>query len=170
MSNVRLQSSRIGIMQHTSDFNSRLKQVFHHLNANPCPHVPNPPTCKKRASVALVIRIRPACQQQAFWDPNRCSSSTKSIEECLDYFFSQNWVNSGDAEVLFIKRAEREGDRWTSHVALPGGRREPDDADDRAASIRETKEETGLDLNKDYCLPISNLPQRVVTSAWGKTP
>ena len=149
---------------------SRLKHVLQHLNTNRFPHVPNPPTCKKRASVALAIRFRPAFQRQASWDPEQCSSSNKSVKECLDYFFDQDWVKNGEAEVLFIKRAERVGDPWTSHVALPGGRREPSDVDDNAASVRETIEETGLDLTKDYCLSVGNLPERVVTTAWGKTP
>ena len=72
--------------------------------------------------------------------------------------------------MLFIKRAARKGDRWTSQVALPGGKREPQDADDRAASIRETLEETGLELKKDYCLEVGNLPERMLTTAWGKQP
>jgi 8-oxo-dGTP pyrophosphatase MutT (NUDIX family) len=30
-----------------------------------------------------------------------------------------------DLEVLLIKRARREGDLWSGHMALPGGRRDP---------------------------------------------
>ncbi|KAL9101524.1 MAG: hypothetical protein Q9163_003220 [Psora crenata] len=139
-----------------------LKQVFQYLNTNPSPHVPNPPTCQKRASVALVIRVRPASKHQASWDVQKCSSPTRPVEECLDCFFDQDWVKNGDAEVLFIKRAARVGDRWTSHVALPGGKREPNDKDDSAVSVRETWEETGLALNKDYCLP----PTEVQSAHW----
>lgn len=51
-----------------------------------------------------------------------------------------------DLELLLIVRAERDGDPWSGHVALPGGRREPDDADDLATAIRETREEVGIDL------------------------
>jgi 8-oxo-dGTP pyrophosphatase MutT (NUDIX family) len=48
--------------------------------------------------------------------------------------------------VLLIRRAEREGDPWSGHMALPGGRREPEDADLVETAIRETLEEVGLRL------------------------
>ena len=32
-------------------------------------------------------------------------------------------------EILFIKRAERDGDPWSGHMAFPGGHMEPDDSD-----------------------------------------
>jgi len=49
-------------------------------------------------------------------------------------------------EALFIRRAERAGDPWSGQVALPGGRHEPEDPDLLATAIRETREETGVDL------------------------
>lgn len=53
----------------------------------------------------------------------------------------------GVTEVLLIRRAEREGDPWSGHAALPGGRAEPDDVDIVATAARETFEEVGLDLS-----------------------
>lgn len=50
--------------------------------------------------------------------------------------------------VLLIVRAERTGDPWSGHLACPGGRREPEDADLLATAIRETCEEVGLDLSR----------------------
>jgi len=54
---------------------------------------------------------------------------------------------SGGLEALFIKRAARVGDPWSGQVAFPGGRRDPEDADLLATAIRETREETGVELS-----------------------
>lgn len=51
-------------------------------------------------------------------------------------------------EVLLIKRAQSERDPWSGHMALPGGRRDPDDDDLRMTAVRETAEETGVDLDR----------------------
>ncbi len=48
--------------------------------------------------------------------------------------------------VLLIRRADREGDRWSGHMAFPGGRWGPDDPNLLATAIRETMEEVGVDL------------------------
>ncbi len=62
-------------------------------------------------------------------------------------------VPSGhDIEALFIRRAEVEGDPWSGHMALPGGRWRQDDADLLATAIRETEEETGIALSPGACL------------------
>ncbi len=53
---------------------------------------------------------------------------------------------SADLELLLIKRAESERDPWSGHVALPGGRRDPADANLTRTAIRETSEETGVEL------------------------
>ena len=52
-------------------------------------------------------------------------------------------------EALFIKRAEHPGDPWSGHMALPGGRVEPEDATLSAAAIRETQEEVGILLQEE---------------------
>jgi 8-oxo-dGTP pyrophosphatase MutT (NUDIX family) len=58
-------------------------------------------------------------------------------------------VAEHDIELLLIKRSEREGDPWSGQIALPGGRREPADATLQDTAIRETREETGIDLAHD---------------------
>ncbi|KAG0283115.1 hypothetical protein BGZ96_012524, partial [Linnemannia gamsii] len=130
----------------------------------------------RRASVAIIIRVRPdphrysqyssARQQQQ--DQKTSAGSAKqggpqgqqqqgqqqlrpiqAIEnpESLDEFFDQDWVRTGVPEVLFIERATRKTDRWSGHVALPGGKREEADEDDQETAARETLEEIGLDLS-----------------------
>ena len=48
--------------------------------------------------------------------------------------------------LLFIERARDPADPWSGHIAFPGGRRDPEDTDERAAATRETREEVGIDL------------------------
>jgi 8-oxo-dGTP pyrophosphatase MutT (NUDIX family) len=52
-------------------------------------------------------------------------------------------------ELLFMRRAEHEGDPWSGHISFPGGRAEPGDEDPLQTAIRETLEETGIDLARD---------------------
>lgn len=137
-----------------------LQKVLSTLTAQSYPILTSE-TTKKRASVACIVRISPSFSH---W-PDPSAPRAENLED----FYAQDWVKHGDPEVLFIKRASRKGDRWTSHVAFPGGRRDPTDEDDKAAAVRETWEEVGLDLNK-YAIDCGNLPQRLVTTHWGKTP
>lgn len=74
--------------------------------------LPGSPSPVPFASVALVVRPRPA-----------------------------------DLEALLIRRAAFEGDPWSGHVALPGGRRSPADRTTAETAIRETREEVGIDLS-----------------------
>jgi 8-oxo-dGTP pyrophosphatase MutT (NUDIX family) len=48
-------------------------------------------------------------------------------------------------EVLFIRRADHEGDPWSGQMGFPGGRAEPGEGL-AATAVRETREETGIDL------------------------
>ena len=52
-------------------------------------------------------------------------------------------------ELLFIKRAEYERDPWSGQIAFPGGRAEARDASLEETAIRETREETGIDLARE---------------------
>jgi len=55
---------------------------------------------------------------------------------------------AADLHVCLIRRAEHEPDRWSGHMALPGGRVDAGDPSARAAAIRETREEVGLWLDR----------------------
>ena len=70
----------------------------------------------------------------------------------------------GEPELLFIKRAEYPGDPWSGQVAFPGGREESADPTLADTAIRETREETGIDLVSDATMlgPLDDLrPQTV---------
>ena len=54
--------------------------------------------------------------------------------------------------VLIVRRAQHEGDPWSGHMALPGGRAEPADPDLVATAIRETHEEVGIALERVHLL------------------
>lgn len=56
---------------------------------------------------------------------------------------------SGAPEMLLIRRAEVEGDPWSGHIACPGGRRDPGDHDLEQTAVRETWEETGVDIARE---------------------
>jgi len=75
-------------------------------------------------------------------------------------------------ELLLIRRAEREGDPWSGHMALPGGREEASDAGPLDTALRETHEEVGISLGTTSMLgrlddvsPVSGAP-RITISAW----
>lgn len=53
-----------------------------------------------------------------------------------------------DLDLLLIRRAQLDGDPWSGHVALPGGRRDAADHDLAATACRETFEEVGIDLRE----------------------
>jgi hypothetical protein len=171
----------------TQDIITHFKSVLLELNAHLYPEVACPPGVPKRASVALIFRIQP---NYSHWpalseehtstlppsSPTRrrrssvISSHKLNFEDSLNAFFEQDWVKHGDPELLFIKRAARVGDKWNGHVALPGGKRDPEDDDDAVTAMREALEEVGIDLGYDNAIAVGNLPQRIVTTSWGKVP
>lgn len=166
-----------------ADIISHLKAVLLELNAHPYPDVDCPAGVPKRASVALILRVQPnyskwptVPDEIPLGSPvKRRRSSTASnhklnFEDRLQDFFGQDWVKHGDPEILFIKRAARIGDKWNGHVALPGGKRDPEDADDAVTAMREAFEEVGIDLSDQNAIEVGNLPQRIVTTSWGKVP
>ncbi len=53
-----------------------------------------------------------------------------------------------DLHLCLIRRAEDEQDRWSGHMALPGGRVDEGDASAWAAAVREAWEEVALQLDR----------------------
>lgn len=87
------------------------------------------------------IRQRIADHQPETFDPvetTRQAAVAVILRPALD--------RQDSTDILFIKRAEKDGDPWSGHMAFPGGHLEPSDKDLQAASVRETQEEIGLDL------------------------
>jgi hypothetical protein len=76
-----------------ADLIRALRDTLINLSQNPYPQVPNPESCKKRASVALILRIR-----QSFHD-DPAHTTPRSLEQ----FFDQEWVRHGDPEAIFMK-------------------------------------------------------------------
>ncbi|KAK6497049.1 hypothetical protein TWF506_004534 [Arthrobotrys conoides] len=161
------------------DLNIYLKRFLQDLTVRQVEDVEGP---EKRASVAVVIRLRPAfvsspssdASEMKYASLHRRSSRKEPYGKCLagdiQDAFEQPWVEDATAEVLFIKRASRVGDRWTGHVALPGGRRDRSDEGDEVTAVRECMEEVGLDLTSEDALFCGALPQRVIITNWGQKP
>ena len=56
-----------------------------------------------------------------------------------------------EESILLMRRSVREGDSWSGHWSLPGGRCEADDADPLDTARRELEEECGLRLDRTQC-------------------
>ncbi|KAK6525507.1 hypothetical protein TWF694_005637 [Orbilia ellipsospora] len=153
-----------------------LKRFLQDLTVRPIHNITKP---SRRASVAVVIRLRgiSSCEDESKMDRSslrRRSSRKNPYKFCdageIEDAFEPSWVKDAVSEILFIKRSSRSGDRWTGHVALPGGRRDKSDEGDEAAAIRECEEEVGLDLMVRDALLCGALPQRVIVTNWGQKP
>jgi 8-oxo-dGTP pyrophosphatase MutT (NUDIX family) len=59
-------------------------------------------------------------------------------------------VERGRLSVLFVRRVQNSRDPWAGQIALPGGKREAKDKDLKETIVRETLEETNIDL-LDHC-------------------
>lgn len=75
---------------------------------------------KRRSSVALIIRL---------------NSARTGVSE---------------PQLLFILRSVNPLDRWSGHVAFPGGRQQATDKSDYDTVVRETYEEIGLRLDDQF--------------------
>ncbi|OBZ88024.1 Uncharacterized protein C14C4.10c [Choanephora cucurbitarum] len=139
----------------TSDNFKTFRDLVTNLSQHQPIHIPSPPKQKRRGAVAAILR----------WHcPSRIVSNEK-IETIHD-FLEQPWVNQSDgyAEILFMQRTARPGDRWSGHVAFVGGKNEPGETDQETVE-REVREEIGVDLSDhSKFLLVGKLDEREITS------
>ncbi|CAG8604542.1 599_t:CDS:2, partial [Dentiscutata heterogama] len=164
----------------------RLRIALLNLESIPAHKIPSPPYQQRRASVAIIIRIKPNLSYYPHNYRDQSSSSAPissslnhliessngnllATSTILEEFWKLPWVAGGEPEILYIKRALREGDRWSGQMAFPGGKQEPKDADDLDTAERETFEEVGLDLgDRKLFLCVGALDDCKVTTTFGK--
>jgi len=102
--------------------------------AHSCPPAPNPPDLGD---------IRRSLASTGF--PDREENAHAAVALVLA-------GKAAELSMCLILRAVRESDRWSGHVALPGGRVDPRDPNPREAAIRETREEVGMRLDRSSYL------------------
>ncbi|KAI8969655.1 hypothetical protein BDB01DRAFT_687733, partial [Pilobolus umbonatus] len=134
-----------------------LKSLCYNVNEYRSIILPSPAHQPRRGCVGAILRWR-----RHRTDIPISSQPIHTIEE----FFNQDWVREdteGEAELLFMRRATRIGDRWSGHVAFPGGKNEKQETD-RETAEREVLEEIGIDLNGGAFIPIGRLDDREIVS------
>ncbi|KAJ1655267.1 hypothetical protein IWQ61_004952 [Dispira simplex] len=130
------------------------------LRVRPGRKLPSPVTCGRRASVAIILRSRTTPTNDN--DEPGAESFCRPLEEYLQ----DEQIRHARLELLYIVRAPSPSDRWSGHVAFPGGRCHPDESDQQAAE-RETKEEIGLTLAAPNFVCLGALDDRTVVTFGG---
>ncbi|KZT58288.1 hypothetical protein CALCODRAFT_432926 [Calocera cornea HHB12733] len=131
-----------------------LAHALRNIRATPPRIISSPATQPARASVAIIIRVRP---------PPSSHPAPSAQPVTLQNFFSQPWVTQPEsrAEVLFLPR--------TDTLAFPGGKQHAEDEGALYTAMRECWEQVGIDLadSREYeC--VGQMDDREVTSKLGK--
>lgn len=100
-------------------------------------HLPVPLPAPRDALMPVIVddRARPPA-----WSPDGAMGGRPAAVLVLVY---PDTV--GDARIVLIERPTTDGHKHSGEVSFPGGKAEPDDADDVATALREATEEVGLD-------------------------
>jgi 8-oxo-dGTP pyrophosphatase MutT (NUDIX family) len=117
---------------------------------------------KRRSSAAIILRFgdtntNDTTSRQEIsklfskWDRGMGADDVIArLEQNVDV---TNIQRPSDLRILFVKRAVFTSDRWGGQVALPGGGRDPEDADDKETLRREAYHELGVPLDSpDFVL------------------
>ncbi|MHA2394518.1 MAG: NUDIX hydrolase [Promethearchaeota archaeon] len=75
------------------------------------------------------------------------SSNTLKADAAVVLIFK---IIEQDVHILLVKRVENPSDPWSGQMALPGGKKDIEDRDLVETIVRETREETNVDL-VDQC-------------------
>ncbi|GFZ50715.1 hypothetical protein JCM24511_08473 [Saitozyma sp. JCM 24511] len=158
--------------------------LLHSLRQTPPRLIQSPPTQPRRASVALILRMKPAPgivfagHEPEGWTGEVIPHDEWGLGLGLEDFFRLSWVNHPltTPELLFIRRAGSAPSpgssgshaRWSSHIAFPGGRHEPSDESALYTAFRETWEEIGVDLAEREFVQVGRLDEREITTSLGK--
>ncbi|KAG8762148.1 hypothetical protein FRC11_010842 [Ceratobasidium sp. 423] len=152
--------------EHQSQGNviKQLALALNRIRATPPRIISSPPTQPRRASVSLIIHVRPPAYLLERADLLPPTPPT------LNDFFRLDWVNHPEsvAELLYIRREGRDGKGAESHVAFPGGRSEEGDEGALYTAMRQTWEEIGLDLADNEWTCVGQLDDREITTSLGK--
>lgn len=99
------------------------------------------------SSVAIIIRANPKVQTKM--QANDIGSVLSGLKALEEVFAGKH--NESFYEILFLQRVMHHRDSNPGHLCFPGGKCDPGEPDIDAA-IRETTEETAIELNKKMLL------------------
>lgn len=98
-------------------------------------------------------------RQQINQVPVTSLENSQQPHACVSVILKGSSVDN--LSIGFIERALHPEDRWSGHIAFPGGRREDSDPSHLAGAIRETKEEINLLLSEEDLIgPLSDIQAR----------
>ena len=96
--------------------------------------------------------------------PERSSCAMDPVEVSQRLLHNMKLDAPSNLQVLFLKRADIDDDRWSGAVSFPGGRRDVDDDNDFSTVKREAYEELGVPLDSPDFILLGKLPDYKIMS------